>query len=232
MIAVTGLKDEKLPHCLRCLNTSRLCLGYEKPQVFINQVLSPASSNLIEQSRQHTSNSQTKTTTEFSTSCVQLQITLTPGISKEEVTISYLISKFPIDFAWRLPPGVHVSPLLAVFSTPKERTTAYKAGLCLAEAFFGRANKRHDLMANAALQYSRSLQRLRQDLQVLNRQTSAAVMYSNLWSSFLLCLYEIVSGVSSVGWLGHCHGITALVGVGQYNKAPNTLPRSILIWNL
>ncbi|KAH0527496.1 hypothetical protein TsFJ059_002496 [Trichoderma semiorbis] len=66
-------------------------------------------------------------------------------------------------------------------------------------------------MAHATVLYSRSLQHLRQDLQVLDRSTSATSMYSNLWSSFLLCLYEIVSGVSSAGWLEHCHGITALI---------------------
>lgn len=157
-------------------------------------------------------------------------MTLSLGISREEVTISHLISKFPVDFAWRLPPGVHGSPLAAVFSTPKGRTTVYMAGLCLAEAFFARAHKRHDLMVNATLLYSRSLQHLRQDLQVLNCHTSAAVMYSNLWSSFLLCLYEIVSGVSSVGWLEHCHGITALVG-GQYDTLMLVAQRK-LMWNI
>ncbi|EHK47234.1 hypothetical protein TRIATDRAFT_45794 [Trichoderma atroviride IMI 206040] len=208
--AVVGLEDENLPHCLRCLNSSRQCEGYDKPQVFINQVLSPAQLN-PEKGGQSISKQPTKTITKFSTSCVKLPMTLTLDISREDLAISHLISKFPVDFAWRLPPGVHGSPLSAVFSTPKERTTVYMAGLCLAEAFYARAQKRHDLMVNATLLYSRSLQHLRQDLQVLSCHTSAAVMYSNLWSSFLLCLYEIVSGVSSVGWLEHCHGITALI---------------------
>lgn len=179
---------------------------------------------------QSLSNPPTKTIIRFSTSGVKLPMTLSLGISREEVTISHLISKFPVDFAWRLPPGVHGSPLAAVFSTPKGRTTVYMAGLCLAEAFFARAHKRHDLMVNATLLYSRSLQHLRQDLQVLNCHTSAAVMYSNLWSSFLLCLYEIVSGVSSVGWLEHCHGITALVG-GQYDTLMLVAQRK-LMWNI
>lgn len=221
--AVVGLKDETLPHCLRCLNSSRQCPGYEKPQVFINQVLSPAPLNPVEKGGQSISKHSTKTITKFSTSYVKLPMTLTLDISREDLAISHLISKFPVDFAWRLPPGAHGSPLSAVFSTPKERTTVYMAGLCLAEAFFALAQKRHDLMVNATLLYSRSLQHLRQDLQVLSCHTSAAVMYSNLWSSFLLCLYEIVSGVSSVGWLEHCHGITALVG-GQYDMVPNVLP--------
>ncbi|KAL7919858.1 hypothetical protein ACQKWADRAFT_300247 [Trichoderma austrokoningii] len=203
--------DEKFPHCLRCLNSSRECLGYDKPQVFINQVLSSAPSNPIEKGGQGISSQATKTIIRFSASVAKLPMTLTLDISREELAISHLISKFPVDFAWRLPPGVHGSPLSAVFSNPKERTTAYVAGVCLAEAFFARAQKRHDLMVNATLLYSRSLQHLHQDLQDLNCHTSAAVIYSNLWSSFLLCLYEIVSGVSSVGWLEHCHGITALI---------------------
>lgn len=210
-ISANELTDENLPHCLRCLNSSRQCQGYDRPQVFINQVLSPAPLNPMEKGGRSISNQPTKTITKFSTSGVKLPMTLTPDISREEVAISHLISKFPVDFAWRLPPGVHGSPLSAVFATPKERTTAYMAGLCLAEAFYARAQKRHDLMANATLLYGRSLQHLRQDLQVLNCHTSPSVMYSNLWSSFLLCLYEIVSGVSSVGWLEHCNGITALV---------------------
>ncbi|KAL9473564.1 hypothetical protein ACSS6W_007944 [Trichoderma asperelloides] len=203
--------DEKFPHCLRCLNTSRQCLGYGNPQVFINQVLSPASLNPNTEKGQNFQNQPRKMTLSFSTSGAKLPMTLSPGISRDEITISHLIRKFPVDFAWRLPPGVHGSPLSAVFSTPSERTTAYMAGICLAEAFFARAHKRHDLVVNATLLYNRSLQHLRQDLQDLSHHTSAAAMYSNLWSSFLLCLYEVVSGVSSVGWLEHCHGITALI---------------------
>lgn len=152
-----------------------------------------------------------KVVTKLPTCGVKSTLNLSPGVSREEVVISHLISKFPVDFSWRLPPGTHTSPLSAVFSDLSGRKTAYVAGVCLAEAFFARAHKRHDLMAHATILYSRSLQHLRQDLQALDRTTSPSLMYSNLWSSFLLCLYEIVSGVSSAGWLEHCHGITALV---------------------
>ncbi|KAL7956539.1 hypothetical protein V8C34DRAFT_315541 [Trichoderma compactum] len=150
--------DQRLPHCLRCLNSSRECLGYGNPQVFINQVLAT-----------------------------------TPSAKTEGRTR-----------------GAKDSPLSAVFTSSNRRSTAYVSGICLAQAFYARAHKRH-LMAHATVLYSRSLQHLRQDLQVLDRSTSAASMYSNLKSSFLLCLYEIVSGVSSAGWLEHCHGITALI---------------------
>ncbi|KAK0756459.1 hypothetical protein N5P37_011112 [Trichoderma harzianum] len=196
--------DEKLPHCLRCLNSSRECLGYGNPQLFINQVLATTPSAKTEEKDM-------KVVTKFSTTGVNFPLTLSPDIGGQDVVISHLINKFPIDFAWRLPPGAKSSPLSAIFTSLSRRATAYVSGICLAQAFYARAHKRHDLMAHATILYSRSLQHLRQDLQVLDRSTSAVSMYSNLWSSFLLCLYEIVSGVSSAGWLEHCHGITALI---------------------
>ncbi|KAL7905937.1 hypothetical protein GGI35DRAFT_459682 [Trichoderma velutinum] len=200
--------DERLPHCLRCLNSSRECLGYGNPQVFINQVLAATPSTKAEEKNPGCS---MKVVTKFSTTGVNFPLTVSPDVGGQDVVISHLISKFPIDFAWRLPPGAKGSPLSAVFTSLNRRSTAYVSGVCLAQAFYARAHKRHDLMAHATALYSRSLQHLRQDLQGLNRSTSAASMYSNLWSSFLLCLYEIVSGVSSAGWLEHCHGITALI---------------------
>lgn len=205
-----GFEDERLPYCLRCLNSSRECLGYGSPQVFINQVLAatPTGSGVEDENPVYS----TKVVTKFSTTGVNFPLTLSLDIAKQDVVISHLINKFPIDFAWRLPPGATGSPLSGVFSSMNGRSTAYVSGVCLAEAFYARAHKQDDLMAHATVLYTRSLQHLRQDLQVLSRGTSASSMYSNLWSSFLLCLYEIVSGVSSAGWLEHCHGITALVG--------------------
>ncbi|KAL7941994.1 hypothetical protein V8C42DRAFT_333282 [Trichoderma barbatum] len=200
--------DERLPHCLRCLNSSRECLGYGNPQVFINQVLAATpSAKTQEKTPVYSMNVVTK----FSTSGINFPLTVSLDVAKQDVIISHLINKLPIDFAWRLPPAASGSPLSSVFSSSNRRSTAYVSGVCLAQAFHARAQKRHDLMAHATMLYSRSLQRLRQDLQVLDRRTSAASMYSNLWSSFLLCLYEIVSGGSSAGWLEHCHGITALI---------------------
>ncbi|PTB62213.1 hypothetical protein BBK36DRAFT_1172769 [Trichoderma citrinoviride] len=184
--------DEKTPFCLRCQNSNRECLGYESPQVFINQVLAaaPASEPGLRsqnRARRTVQACSTKATTSFST------------------------SGFPFDFAWRLPPESRYSPLSALFASLNGRSTAYVSGLCLAEAFYARANRRQDLMEHATALYSRSLQRLRQDLKMLGRGTSAASIYSNLWSSFLLCLYEIISGGSAAGWLEHCHGVAALV---------------------
>ncbi|KAL7929955.1 hypothetical protein V8C35DRAFT_314240 [Trichoderma chlorosporum] len=200
--------DEKLPHCLRCTSGSRECLGYGNPQVFINQVLAATPSAKTQEKNPVYS---MKVVTKFSTTGVNFPLVASPDISGQDVVISHLINKFPFDFAWRLPPGIRVSPLSSVFTSLNRRSTAYVSGVCLAQAFYARAHRRDDLMAHATILYSRSLQHLRQDLQALDKSTSAASMYSSLWSSFLLCLYEIVSGVSSAGWLEHCHGITALI---------------------
>ena len=131
---------------------------------------------------------------------------------KEDFIVSHLIVNFSIDFASGFRPGQYIRPLCTVFSEACRNSAVYAAGLCLAEAFFGRVHQIDAFSRHSRFLYDSAIRLLSREMQTLRQGRSTSQSpHLSVWCPFLLALYELVAGSSRENWLGHTRGVAALV---------------------
>ncbi len=129
---------------------------------------------------------------------------------KDNIVISHLLVKFQVIMAGALPTNTDAPTMPGVFLNYSRTSTAYVAGLCVAEALFGRVHSDEDMMHHSALLYGTALKNLRTDLEHIDRDEVRSRSYMNLWSSVFLGMYELMTASTPLSWLEHSRGLSAL----------------------
>lgn len=224
------LSDERRPICSRCEQGKHECLGYIKPFVFLSQdfnIPTPSASQSSSSARSipkkppsrpfsHCSESEAAaadlTVLAFRAASTQCQAKICDSLPlnafQSKMVISYLLECFSL----RLPcNSAGDAPTMDVMVSSKYvSSSAYLAGLGLAEAFFGHMQKSSCLLTRSVETYGRALRHLRKDFETAGKWTSAQTFVA-LWACEFLALYELINPTSPCNWMDHGRGMGLLV---------------------
>lgn len=137
---------------------------------------------------------------------------------RDGIVISHLLVKFQALVEGNKPEGEDAPTLAGVLLNGDRQTTAYIAGLSIAEALFGRMHSDDELVRHSGILYGQALKRLQSDIRNIDQAEVRARSFMNLWSTTFLGLYEIMMASTPMSWLEHSRGLSALVSCDKTSR--------------
>ncbi|KIL94186.1 hypothetical protein FAVG1_02748 [Fusarium avenaceum] len=194
--------DEQRPICERCQKGFHPC-EYGESFVFVNEPKAFTHEAQPPGEKSNTLTTSKRVTVNINSDYVPPSLDL-HGF-QNEIVISFLVKQLFVEVQ-SPPDDKHSISRLLLWD---QDSTAYLAGLCLAEAFFSSIHRLTELKSHASVLYGQVVQRLKTDLvDKDNMQTSPS--RATIWSALFLGVYEMISSDSMSNWLKHCHGVAAI----------------------
>jgi hypothetical protein len=203
--------DERHPACKRCQDAGIECEGYVRDHRFVDEV---ARTVRHAQKASSKSKSHARDRTSPKTQGIKPEMSLV-GV-QDNITISFLLSN--------ILSGMARSSWMEDVAEDTKSATSQNSILALSKVYFGRINKRQDVMRQGVVLYGQALRSLRRDLQDEEKAWSLSV----LTSSMTLQLYELIATSSESGWLQHASGIGRLIELRGPGRHQSRAERRIL----
>lgn len=136
---------------------------------------------------------------------------LSPDAFKDNFALTHLLTRFGVTSIGPFQDPDDAPTLSSIFFRDDMQSSAYRAGLAVAQALLGRMHGSASIVCYSTTLYGRALRSVSSNLSSKNAAHARHHLYQHMWSSLFFILYEAVMFSAPRNYLEHCRGLHTIV---------------------